>query len=348
MKNYSKKQIEDAICTWATYLLEHKLASEHEVRSMLDEGLFKRAKTGLKNIGKGIAHGIASGIKAVALKVHDTFAANAGVKQLMDAINKLLSKVKVGSKIQLWVHANGKTYPVAKFEISKNRSTLAFMFDEKTKKPLTYEDLYNFLKNENVTGDGHKISDYVDALICGQVVPSNVVNESVKSSDIGRIGRVLAALGWNDPKTATKKKNVEKIMALFGIAQNEKNVEEVKSLIHQHCKNAHDAASNEFAGSNDNSSKDKDDEPANKDSSTSSSSTPSASTSSNSSSSSTTVASNNMLQNTCLMKTKNGKVPVMDCPYQKIVVQNNQIALVFGLTKAEKQKRIDQNNASKT
>ena len=60
-KNYTKKQIEEAIDRWSVYLLENRLATAEEVEELLGEGKFRRA---IGNIGrafkkvKQIAHDI--------------------------------------------------------------------------------------------------------------------------------------------------------------------------------------------------------------------------------------------------------------------------------------------------
>ena len=53
---------------------------------MLSEGIFKRTKTYVKNAFKHVGQGITHAAKATALAIHDTFAANAGVKELMNAL----------------------------------------------------------------------------------------------------------------------------------------------------------------------------------------------------------------------------------------------------------------------
>lgn len=323
----NKQQIENAICKWSRYLLENNLASEKELKNVLNEGLFKRVKTGIKNAVKHAGEKISSTAKKVTLAIHDTFAANKGVKELMDAVSGLLKKTKTGKKIKLWVHVNGKTHPVSKFELSSKRNTLALMFDENIQKPLSFEDLDEFLSAEGITGNDKRISDSIDAIICGQVEHASTVNESIKSSDVGRIGRVLTALGWNDKKSATKEKNINKILALFGIKPNDENISELKQLIIQHC--------NQLNASNDDSIDD--DSSSNDDSSTND-------TNSNTTANSSTNAS----QNTCMMNTKHGKVAVMDNPYKKTIVQNNAIAIVFGLSKDESEKRRRQKEAVKT
>ena len=344
MKKHSKRQIEEAICKWSCYLLEKKLATEHEVENMLGEGLFKRAKTFVKNAFKHVGQGIASGVGTVARKVHDTFAANAGVKEMMQAIKKLLKQGKDADKIKLWLVVDKKQKPIVGFKLSKNKSTLALLFDDKAKDTMTYEDLEEFLSKAGITGDDRKISDFVDALICGQVEDDEIklVAESVVSNEADRIGKVLNAMGWTSTNMALKTNNINNLLALFGIKDTPKDRKEVKKIILAYCNaisNASDDNDNdketEKTDQNNKSSSQSSDEQAKPDDKPAHTEEPSKDTQKQS-------------LNTCAMKTKDGEVPVMDNPFKNVLTQGNAIGIVFGMSKADAEKKKRQQAAVET
>ena len=198
---HTRQQIENTICKWSGYLLENKLASEAEVKQMLGEGLFKRAKTFVKNAFKHVGQGIASGVKKVGLKAHDTFAANKGVAKLMDAVAKLMDKGVDAEDIKLYISFKKKTYAIVDFALAKNRKTLALLFDDKTKKTKTYEELEQFMLDNEITGDDKQITDFVDSLIIGHIEDDlDALNESKKSAAQQKIAKVLEVLGWDSKK----------------------------------------------------------------------------------------------------------------------------------------------------
>ena len=101
---HTRQQIEDAIASWYLYMLENKMMTKLEAKQeLLSESWFKRAKAAVKGGFSRAGSAIASAAKGIARSVHDFFAANKGVKEMMSAISKML-KDKVSSKdIKLYV-----------------------------------------------------------------------------------------------------------------------------------------------------------------------------------------------------------------------------------------------------
>lgn len=253
--NYTKRQIKDTICKWSVYLLENKLASEDEVKDMLDEGLFKRAKTYVKNAFKHVGQGIAHGVKAAGLKIHDTFAANAGVKELMNALKQLWKKNKVKpDKIKFYIFDSKNTFPVEKFVLSKNKKALAALYSDQNKTPCTFKDLAKLLVDNKVVGNDRKITDFVEALVIGKIEDdvsfseSEVLNEA---DEFSRLDDVLDALKWSKKTALSQPKNIQKIMALLGI----RNENALREKIKEHYAEKGDDSSISSDGSDDSDEK---------------------------------------------------------------------------------------------
>ena len=187
---HTKEQIENAICKWSTYLLEKKIATSEEIKSILNEGLFKRAMSAIKSGLSSIGRDSAFIDKYVSQKIHDTFAANKGVKKFMQAIKDFYKKGIEFKDIKIFVYFDkyDKTYPVADFMFSKNKKTLAVLFSDKNDKAKTFADLYKIMKDSGMTGGKKKLSDFTDALVVGKIEgDSAILSESIQSKDISRI-----------------------------------------------------------------------------------------------------------------------------------------------------------------
>ena len=231
---YSKEQIKRSICKWSRYLLENNLLNKDEAEELLGEGLFKRSKTFVKNAFKHVGQGIANGIKAAKLKIHDTFKANDGVKQLMDAIKSLWKEKKVdASKIKFYIFDSKATYPVAKFVLSKNKKALAALYSKNIKIPCSLVDLVKLLSDAKVVGNDKKITDFIEALVIGKLEDSEKVVSEMENLDeddkLSRLDAVIDALGWKE-NTATRSENARKMMMLLGT----KDINAVKERIKAH------------------------------------------------------------------------------------------------------------------
>lgn len=308
----TKQQIGEAICRWSAYLLENKMATQEEIDNILDESVFKRAKAAVKGGLSRVGSGIASTAKKFGRAIHDEFAANPGVKELMNNIKELISDKGYDAediKFYVFVKALKQTFPVADFKLSKNRQTLVLQFKDKSTKPKTYEELHDFLRKSGFDGKKVKISDYVDSLAVGQL-EDDIVLESVKEADTERIAKVVSALGWS-AKHALTQKSLQKIAALFGI-KGDNATADVKEVVKEYfdTKSSSDDESEEKnpkdsgKSSDDDSSSDEFEPDFEK--------------------------SDDNKVNDMLLKTKTGSIGVMSCPFKEIRVQSNKIGVIFG------------------
>ena len=92
MMKHTKQQIGESICRWAAYLLENKIATKEEIDEILNESIFKRAKAAVKGAFSKTGKAIKKAANAVKTAVHDEFAPNAGVKEMMLNIKDMLTK----------------------------------------------------------------------------------------------------------------------------------------------------------------------------------------------------------------------------------------------------------------
>lgn len=343
--NYTKKQIEKAICKWTSYLLENNMATEFEMKQLIAEGLFKRAKTGIKNIFKGATHGISSVIKATGIAIHDAFAANSGVKDMLTAVKALIQKGKKASAIRLFVCVDDNNYPCAKFALSKNRKTLALVFDDsKKKKPLTFEDLFQFLKENSIVSKGRKISDFIDSICCGKLSDNNInaedlLAESIKSKDIERIQKVIISMGWSK-NTAKSKAGRSKLMALFNIKDTPENVDSIKDAINQAFDTKNDTLDDsplekdeesKDDDSKDKNSKDEDSKNNNNDKSNDNDESKDEPDFSKNEPKITINKDTNFA-----LKTKNGEIIAMTNKFEKAEARGSDVGMFFGLSKKAK------------
>ena len=319
---HTKQQIGEQICRWTAYLLENKMATKEEIDHILDESLFKQAKAAIKGGASKIGSGISNFVKGTARAIHDYFAPNPGVKELMKNINYLMKDKKYDAediKLYVFIKELKDTFPVADFSLSKDKKKLVLMFKDKNTKPKTYVDLHDFLRDAGLTGSKVKLSDYVDSLVVGQI-EDDMVLESVKSYYVARINKVIKALGWSK-KYALDPKSLNKIVALFGI-QGKNAVDQVKDVV----KSYFDTQS-----SSENSKKSKhddSDEPEDKDSK-------------DADEEEVDFKKNKDKHvNDTTLETKAGEIGVMTCPFKQVRTQNNKIGIIFGnKTSTEKHKK---------
>ena len=101
---HTKQQIGEQICRWTAYLLENKMATKEEIDHILDESIFKRTKAAVKGGLSRIKSGISKVAKGFTRAIHDEFAANPGVKELMKNVHELLKNKKYDAEdIKLYV-----------------------------------------------------------------------------------------------------------------------------------------------------------------------------------------------------------------------------------------------------
>lgn len=234
MKNkYTRNQIENAICRWSKYLLESKLASEDEVKHVIGEGFFKRAKTAIKSLGQHTA----KGIKSLATQFHDAFCANKGMAKLMDAVEKIMKKNYRAKDINVYVKIDRTVYPVVKFTFTKNLKEefqiktprLILVHGKKGEKPQTFKDLLDLTTELGITGGKTKkrhITDVVDGIIVAKLPEDGHLDESIRKNDVSRIRSVLDAMGWkkfSKLNKDAKSKRIQKLKVLFSLKDGDEN-----------------------------------------------------------------------------------------------------------------------------
>ena len=120
---HTKQQIGESICRWSAYLIENNLATKEEIDNILNESIFKRAKAAVKGAFSKTGKALSTAAKAVTKAVHDEFAANPGVKEMMKNIKDMITKDDYeleDIKFYVFVKSLKETFPVADFVFSKN------------------------------------------------------------------------------------------------------------------------------------------------------------------------------------------------------------------------------------
>lgn len=166
-KNYTRKQITDAIQHWSSIL---ESMNETEV---LDEGFFKRARDKVKDAAKASKEGLKNAVSGAAEKIHDTFAANEGMKMLGTAMGKAKKEGKKEAdlkfSISLLPDLKGNA---AGFGLWK-KNKLVIQFSEKEDTKLGPAELKKFLQDKGIQKN---VSSSIDGIMC-------CISEKDKKSD---------------------------------------------------------------------------------------------------------------------------------------------------------------------
>ena len=327
MKKHDLQDINDAICRYSAYLVENNISTPSRLSKMLNESVFKRIKATITGGASRAASAVSKTAKAIGQKVHDEFAANPGVKEMMKAVSGLLKKGVQPKDIKFFVYREDtkKTYRVAKMVFSKNLKTLAFLYnDEINKKARTFEDLWQLMQKSGIKGKTTKLSDFTDSLVLGAIDGNDaVVSESIAEKAISQIAGIAKVMGWKDTKTANKEKNVKRLMAFFGLEDTIENygdmVDAIKTAIGNANPSSNQPTRNDAAANDNNSSQ------------------PNTSSSSND-------ANSAKSENDMLLKTKDGNIGVMDNAFKSVKVKNNNIGIIFG----KKKKQLDKEQSMST
>lgn len=167
---YTEKQIVESIVHWSTYMLENGMATEEELKGLLNEGLFKRAVAGAKDAIKKTKEAISNVKKATKETLHDIFLPNDGVEKMLIAMSKV-SKDGVeldGVKIYANLGGKGKTIPVVGFAMANGKKTLILLVDptNTSAKPKTLTELRDFLVIDQKI---KKVKADVQSIKCAEV-----------------------------------------------------------------------------------------------------------------------------------------------------------------------------------
>lgn len=167
MKTYTRKQIAESIVHWSKVMLENDIVTESELKSMLDEGLFKRAIGAMKR-GIEKVKDTASSAKAAAKEaLHDIFKPNEGVKKMLAAIASIAKDGKDKIKdAKVYATLGNEVLPVKDFAMKGKRS-LMLLVDKAAKdvKPKTLDELRNFLHDK--LGKA-KVKDAIEGIYCAE------------------------------------------------------------------------------------------------------------------------------------------------------------------------------------
>lgn len=166
----------------------------------IDEGLIKKAAsavvTGVKRAGEKIA----DTVKGAAGAVHDTFAANDAVKQLVAQVGKAK---KAGKDPQFWIKTGKGEFALNAVTLSKNKKALILVTDGKSKDGVTVDGVTAALAGAGIT---KKITNAIDSVQIGlidKVVDNFPEGFSEKAKDINgdefnRIKGKIEAVKFDD------------------------------------------------------------------------------------------------------------------------------------------------------
>ena len=222
---YTQKQIVESIVHWSTYMLENGMATEEELKGLLNEGLFKRAVAGAKGAIKKTKEAISNSKKATKETLHDIFLPNDGVKKMLVAMSKA-SKDGIefdGVKIYANLGGKGKTIPVVGFAMANGKKTLILLVDStnKSAKPKTLSELRDFLViDQNIK----KVKAQVEAIKCAEVPKS--LSESILLES--KLTDHIISKKWSK-KDALKPENLKELKKL-----TKQNDEKTKAAVEKY------------------------------------------------------------------------------------------------------------------
>lgn len=130
-RNYTDKQITEAISYWANYLLESKMADEDEVKDLLGEGWLRRIGHGIKSAAKKTKE-LAHELNWLPQKAWDkVFKPNKGMEMLLSAMDRIGKKGENALKrTNLFAAVPGKVYPIIGFTLLKHKTVLALLVNK--------------------------------------------------------------------------------------------------------------------------------------------------------------------------------------------------------------------------
>lgn len=177
---YNKKQIEEAIASWSAYMLENKMINENELRQIIGESWFKKMKSGISGVFKNIA----AGTKEAAEAIHDFVKPNKGAQQMIDALQKLKQYKSKNKEQQIKFDdvnlyaklGDAEALPIVGFDnVKKKYLVLLVNPSNASAQPVKIRDLMQYVVPEFNVKKNHKITDYVQSIVCAKV------NDAVES-----------------------------------------------------------------------------------------------------------------------------------------------------------------------
>ena len=222
---YTEKQIVESIVHWSTYMLENGMATEEELKGLLNEGLFKRAVAGAKGAIKKTKEAISNVKKATKEAIHDVFLPNDGIKKMLIAMSEV-SKAGVeldGVKIYANLGGKGKTIPVVGFAMANGKKTLILLVDSTNKsvKPKTLTELRDFLVVDQKI---KKVKAEVESIKCAEVPKE--LSESILLES--KLTDYISSKKWSK-EDALKPENLKELKKL-----TKQNDEKTKAAIEKH------------------------------------------------------------------------------------------------------------------
>ena len=213
-RNYTDKQITEAISYWANYLLESKMADEDEVKDLLGEGWLRRIGHGIKSAAKKTKE-LAHKLNWLPQKAWDkVFKPNKGMEMLLSAMDRIGKKGENALKgTNLFATVPGKVYPIIGFTLLKHKTVLALLVNKSdtSAKPKTLQDLRKFFNDAEV----NNIAAAVDSIRMAEAPES--LSESILL-EANAVDRLIDDNGWTK-KQALKPENLKLLKKAF--KQNE-------------------------------------------------------------------------------------------------------------------------------
>ena len=217
---YTKEQIEESIVNWSSYMLKNNLATEDEVKDMLNEGLFRRAVDAVKRFGAR-AEEIAHAINWAPQKIYDIICKkNAGVEKLIEAMEKMRKNGATFDGIKMYAVLGAETYPILRFAVINHKSTLVLIVDKTAKNtnPLTLNDLKDFLVSNKI-----RLTTFIDSIVCAEQKNAEKMIAESKLSDYIEKNKLSKADALKPDVIKHIKRNITK-----------KNDEDTKSMIEKY------------------------------------------------------------------------------------------------------------------
>ena len=217
---YTRTQIQNSIDYWQT-ILE---SMEHD--TMIQEGFFKKARDAVSVAVKSAKDGVKNAAASAKEKVHDTFAANEGIKKLLSCISdgkgKMNPKITNAGKTQFKVQLPGSKTKVSVkgFDIFKNKLLLQVA---NVKDGRSLADFQQFVQEKKIkklssAADGIVIcitkkqkdkdsSDFYDAFTKNETVSGSELVISVAKINDVKLDSNAVVFSFNST-TAQEKKEV--------------------------------------------------------------------------------------------------------------------------------------------
>ena len=158
------------------------MITEEELKELLNEGLFKRAVSGIKKAFTKTKDAVKDAKDSIKEKIHDIFKPNAGVLKMLQAMEKIAgSKVKLDG-VKIYAGLGDEALPVIGFATANKKKTLVLIVDKDSKsaKPKTLTDIRKFIVDDQKIKD---VKASIDSIVCAQA-PAQLAESALLESKL--------------------------------------------------------------------------------------------------------------------------------------------------------------------